>query len=288
MDVKYCVYKHTSPSGKSYVGISLNPKKRWAGGRGYVNNYRFSRAINKYGWDAFAHEILYENLSIEEAKDIERRLISEMNLTDFRYGYNLRDGGDGSFSEESRKKMSLSRIGNHNNKNYRPTEEQMKKISDGLKRYYSTHENSQKGKRHPEIAGSNNPNARKVAMVDESNAIIKTYLTLVEASKDTGCSIQAISNCCHGLRATSHGKRWMFIDVDNVMFPKQRRENMKGKNNPSAKAVECFDVDGNFIERFDYAKLGAIKYNLDLSAIIRCCRGKQKTCGGMKWKYAYD
>lgn len=288
MDTKFYVYKHTSPSGKSYVGISLNPEKRWASGRGYVNNYRFARAINKYGWDAFTHEILYENLSIEEAKAIERKLIDEMNLTDFRCGYNLREGGDGTFSEESRKKMSLSRMGNHDNKNHRPTEKQKQDISAGLKRYYLTHENPRKGKTRPEMTGSNNPKSRRVALVNENNAIIKVYSSLAEASMDTGCRVQAISNCCHGIRATTHGKRWMFADGDDIMLPKQRRENMKGKNNPSAKAVECFDLDDNFVERFDYAKLGAIKYNLDLSSIVKCCRGKLKTCGGMKWKYADD
>ena len=32
----YCVYKHTSPSGKVYVGITkLKPKYRWNNGKGY-------------------------------------------------------------------------------------------------------------------------------------------------------------------------------------------------------------------------------------------------------------
>lgn len=33
----YCVYKHTSPSGKVYVGITkLKPKYRWNNGKGYT------------------------------------------------------------------------------------------------------------------------------------------------------------------------------------------------------------------------------------------------------------
>lgn len=63
----YSVYCHTSPSGKKYVGISKNPVKRWNSGRGYSKNYRFARAINKYGWDSFRHEILADGLSAEEA-----------------------------------------------------------------------------------------------------------------------------------------------------------------------------------------------------------------------------
>lgn len=37
----YCVYKHTSPSGKVYVGITkLKPKYRWLGQLYSYNNTR--------------------------------------------------------------------------------------------------------------------------------------------------------------------------------------------------------------------------------------------------------
>ena len=68
---EYTVYCHTSPNGKKYVGISLNPEKRWNKGEGYKKNYLFYPDIKLYGWDNFKHEILYTNLSIEEAKELE-------------------------------------------------------------------------------------------------------------------------------------------------------------------------------------------------------------------------
>ena len=59
---KFCVYKHVSPSHKVYIGItSRKPKKRWVNGEGYSNNDYFTKAIKKYGWDNFKHEILYTN-----------------------------------------------------------------------------------------------------------------------------------------------------------------------------------------------------------------------------------
>ena len=73
----YVVYCHTSPSNKKYVGISCNPIKRWNNGKGYIKNYLFYRAIEKYGWENFKHEILYENLTIEEAGEIEKTLINK-------------------------------------------------------------------------------------------------------------------------------------------------------------------------------------------------------------------
>ena len=55
--MNYCVYLHTSPTNKYYVGITKqNPLKRWANGRGYCKNKHFYKAILKYGWDNFQHE----------------------------------------------------------------------------------------------------------------------------------------------------------------------------------------------------------------------------------------
>ena len=59
----YCVYKHTSPSNKVYIGItSQEPERRWQNGYGYATQQLFWRAIQKYGWDNFKHEIIAEKL----------------------------------------------------------------------------------------------------------------------------------------------------------------------------------------------------------------------------------
>lgn len=61
---KYCVYKHTAPDGRVYIGITGNdPKIRWSSGSGYRNNTYFTRCIKKYGWTNFKHEILFDKLS---------------------------------------------------------------------------------------------------------------------------------------------------------------------------------------------------------------------------------
>lgn len=280
----FCVYKHTSPSGKSYIGISNNPEKRWNHGKGYIKNYRFTRAINKYGWDAFTHEILYEGLSAGEAAEIEQRLIDEMKLTDFKYGYNLRDGGDGTFCEESRKRMSRSRMGNQNSKGHHHTDDERKAVSDGLKRYYATHENPNKGKEQLDKRGENSPFSIAVSLLDDDGNVVKTFPALSEAARETGCRLQKIWSCCNGYSGSTNGMRWKYAD-DRANIQKTFRKNFKGENNPSAKPVECRSLDGTLIETFPYATLGAKKFNLDLSSIIKCCRGKKKTCGGMKWNY---
>ena len=55
----YVVYKHTSPSGKVYIGITgQDIHRRWRNnGEGYRGQL-FYNAIKKYGWENISHEIL--------------------------------------------------------------------------------------------------------------------------------------------------------------------------------------------------------------------------------------
>ena len=99
---KWCVYKHTSPSKGVYIGITKqNPVIRWSNGSGYKRNPYFYKAIQKYGWDNFKHEILFSNLTQEEAERYEKNLISE-----YRNGgkcYNILDGGLAAVVDTSKK-----------------------------------------------------------------------------------------------------------------------------------------------------------------------------------------
>ena len=92
----YCVYKHTSPNGKSYIGITSMkpPSQRWKNGKGYSHNKYFTNAINKYGWDNFTHEIIEDNLTEAEAQNLEKKLIEKYNTFDSDNGYNCTSGGE--------------------------------------------------------------------------------------------------------------------------------------------------------------------------------------------------
>ena len=66
---EYIVYKHTTPSGKVYIGITRTTLERRCGsnGRNYSKNILFYRAIQKYGWQNIKHEILFDGLTKEQA-----------------------------------------------------------------------------------------------------------------------------------------------------------------------------------------------------------------------------
>lgn len=106
----YYVYKHTSPSQKVYIGITRQePEKRWKKGLGYGRSPSFFGAVKKYGWDNFKHEILFEDLTEEEACKKEIELIAFYKSNNREYGYNLTEGGSTTnHTEEENAKRSES------------------------------------------------------------------------------------------------------------------------------------------------------------------------------------
>lgn len=109
MEDKYCVYMHTLKSdGRKYIGITnQSPKCRWHRGRGYLNCTHMWNAIQKYGWDSFKHEVLFENLTKEQACAKEQALIKLFASNNPKFGFNITNGGDHCIhSEETKEKIS--------------------------------------------------------------------------------------------------------------------------------------------------------------------------------------
>lgn len=92
---KFKVYVHTNKvNGKKYIGITgREPEDRWANGLGYKSNKHFDGAIQKYGWDNFNHEVLFEFNTVEEAMRKETELILEWKTNDPNLGYNAMING---------------------------------------------------------------------------------------------------------------------------------------------------------------------------------------------------
>jgi group I intron endonuclease len=111
--MKNIVYIHTAPSGKRYIGqTTMKPEHRWGkSGGGYKGFGKFWRAIQKYGWDNFSHQVI-EVDSPEEANYLERYLIKFYDT--IKNGYNCSPGGKNNvegISEETRQRMSDSHKG---------------------------------------------------------------------------------------------------------------------------------------------------------------------------------
>lgn len=143
----YFIYMHTSPSGKKYIGQTCQKlSRRWRNGIGYKKNPYFWRAIQKYGWDNFKHEMIFQCESLEEANRMEEWLISVHSSNDPRYGYNISAGADGRgiVAESTKELLRQNHKGffqGESNPNYgrKHTPEECKKISEANKRYYIEH-----------------------------------------------------------------------------------------------------------------------------------------------------
>ena len=99
-DNQFCVYKHISPEGKIYIGISSQkkPEYRWGkDGKGYEKNKSLYEDIQKFGWDNFNHEVIAQNLSEVEAVIIESSLIKATQSNNPFIGYNQNEGGRGAY-----------------------------------------------------------------------------------------------------------------------------------------------------------------------------------------------
>lgn len=88
----YCVYMHTFPNNKKYIGISSDVQNRFRSGKGYSSQEKIWNAIKHYGWDNIKHEILIDKLTKEQAEKIEALLIQSFDSIE--NGYNTAIGGD--------------------------------------------------------------------------------------------------------------------------------------------------------------------------------------------------
>ena len=113
----YTVYQHRNlKNGKSYVGMtSRKPNERWRSGKGYKNNLKMWNDIQNSDWNKdWKHNIIGQFEDKDEALNIEEMFIWLFDSTND--GYNTSTYGGTSYkrTEKTRKKMSESKIGNHN------------------------------------------------------------------------------------------------------------------------------------------------------------------------------
>lgn len=226
----FSVYKHTFPNGKVYIGItSRTPKIRWGNGKNYVNNKHMNNAIQKFGWDNIKHEVLFENLTKEQAEQKEIELISYYKSNTKDFGYNITNGGKhiGMFSEETIEKMRIAqkgkRLSKETKEKIRNAElgktlsiETINKIKE-TKRINGFSELSRQkcsmtGKKvwKKNIKKAWDKTKKKVNKCNKNNEIIETYNSITEASIKNNISITNISYVCKNKRKTAGGYIWHF------------------------------------------------------------------------------
>lgn len=248
------IYKHTliidCPSkGKSYIGQTFRTiEKRWNCGHGYSDNYLFSKAIKKYGKDAFSHEILVDNIQTqEEANDLERFYIAKFHtwIDDPEcWGYNLTPGGEGGrdfkHTAEAKKKMSLAKLGRHHTAEYNAN---LSKITGG----------------------------HEIICIETS----KIYYSAGDAYRQT--KIRHILEVCHHHREIAGGYHWAFVtDKDWISKFEQFQNQEKHITKFAKRRIRCIETG----EEFESVAAAKRKYNI---TIIRI--NTTRTSAGYHWEY---
>ena len=308
---KYIVYKHTSPSGKVYIGITSkeNPEERWKpNGNGYYKNSHLQNAIKKYKWENFEHEVLFQGLTKDEACQKEIELIALYDSTNTDKGYNNSLGGEINIpSEETRKKMSEIAKARFSDPTKHPlfgkhlseetkkklseapghyTKETREKISAFMKERLSNPENhplfgTHLSQEHIDLLTQTRVDKLSVAVLqyDMDGNFIAEYKNAAEASEAVGVHKSAIECCCRNKQHSSAGYIWKYKDEDydfdnNHIIP------------CTQKAVVQFDTNGNFVA--EYKSVSDAMRETGILSLRKACQRKQKTSGGFIWRFKGD
>ena len=213
----YTVYQHKNKiNGKVYIGITgRTPEDRWgANGCNYKSSPYFYSAIKKYGWDNFEHNILFENLTKEQACAKEQELIKQFNSTNREFGYNVTSGGEiFTLNEDAKKKKSISMLGNKNGLGHPCSEEKKEKISKAQKGRQLTKQHKEKlsiaatrrkvpcSEDKKKKLSQNYPYKKKVYCKE----LDKIFDSVQQCSKELGIPATNITKLCNGRGKTLKG-----------------------------------------------------------------------------------
>lgn len=309
MERTYSVYKHTNKiNGKVYIGItSVAPEKRWGReGNGYKEQV-FGRAIQKYGWDSFEHEILIDNLSREEANKLEIEYIDLYHATDGDYGYNVSEGGknnsdiflkkvyqysfDGKFIQEYESAEDVA----EKNPSFKKTTIQdscckpINTVGYGYRWSYDFLGNQ------IEWSLLVSDVYKPIYCYDLDGNFVGKYLSSVDASNKTGVDRSGIAQCCKGKRYSVGGCRWFYeyqgekiTESKHITDTLGRKRKVRTDYHTLLKPVYQYGVTGEFIEKYASSSEACEKFGVGACA-IRNAACKESKSVGYYWSYTkYD
>ncbi|RFZ78234.1 hypothetical protein DS742_14040 [Lacrimispora amygdalina] len=291
----YKIYKHTNTiNGKVYVGQTYTSLRARFGknGVGYRGCKLFYKAIQKYGWDNFSHEILEDNIHTQEiANDREKFYIKQYKSTNSEFGYNLTNGGnehnclgktvfqysmDGVYIREFN---SISDA----NREFNICEGKISECCNGSRKsagdYRWSFDKKNNIGKYIELT-----NSRIVYKYSLSGDFVEKCGTVPDVVKQMGIANGGhISNCCNGTREVAYGFQWKYYKCDNigrVNFNKCNERIMQltlyGKIVTDYDSITdaCFQFDNNIEKSY--------------SNIHNCLSSNAKSAYGYIWIYESD
>ena len=246
----YTVYKHTTPDGKVYIGVTCQkPEIRWNRGIGYSGK-QFSDAIARFGWDNISHEIIATGLQRIEAENKEQELIELYRAREEEFGYNKHVGG-GLLDEDGLENIkNATRRAKAKARGNTLKAETRKKMSDAHKR---------------------NGTVRSVVCIETD----ETFESVTEAGKSVGADATSVSYACKTGRVCK-GFHWCYADSKEKFSPH--------KNTTSnAKCVVNIDTGVSY----ESAAEAERKTGIHRGTILAVCNktNYSHTAGGHRWAF---
>lgn len=278
------IYKYTSPSGKSYIGQTVQKLSDRAGhnGKNYIGCTYFWKAIQKYGWNSFFVEILGEFL-IEELNYQERRFIEIFN-TLAPNGYNIQIGGDRQYHN------GRKRIYQYDEEGYliRGWDNQTE-VSNVLGINKTSISQCCRGEaktaggfywsfllleQYPVKEKIDNA-MKKISMIDLNGNVEKVFDSIGAAAEYVNGERNAIKRCCRGELKTAYGHKWSCKEISK-------------KKNYNNKPVEILQLDKEtkqLVQTFPSITRAAKELGLSgTSGIRRVLDSSDRTAYGYYWK----
>lgn len=301
----YYLYCHTNKiNGKKYIGISKQlPSHRWQNGKGYKGCPKFEKAIKKYGWENFEHEILFKNLTKQEASDLEQQYIEQYDTVN--NGYNVLQGGlDNSvnganlFDKQTVNQYTLDKQLVHTWESAMEVERELgfnhSAITQACRReavvsynYLWRYADDCNDIDDIIIQSTNcfhnvqhNRN-RQVNQYDLQGNFIKTWDCILDIAKAFNKPTVLFTNCCNrkpihdnpqSYFKTAYGYQWRYVDdCDDVLTDTK---------NQKCRAVYEIDINNNIIHEFASMQEAKDFYHDNKMAICDVCNGRQKSTKG--------
>ena len=232
------VYKATSPSGKSYIGITqqtLQTRKLEHLRRSKSGSTKaFHNAIRKYGEENIKWEVIDKVDTWEKLEEIEMLYIQKFDT--YRNGYNMTLGGDGTigykYSEEQveanrkrrkeyfknpkniEKQSKANLLAHQRNPNQAKEhskfqkkrfedEKEREKVAEGMRKYLSEEERL---RIHSIERGA------KPFQVYKDGELIGEWLTQNQCARDLGVNVSHLNHCLHGKRKQHKGYIFKYIE----------------------------------------------------------------------------
>jgi group I intron endonuclease len=258
--MKIGIYKITSPTGKIYIGQSVDIPERLSAYKNLkcVNQPKIFASISKHGWAKHTFEVV-QFCNREELNDLERHYISQLKSMDRDIGMNLQSGGNSKYeiAESTKQKLREHNLG--------------KKLSPETKRKIAD------GNRGKNVSEETRRNISKALtgkkMSEERKAKMKgrPYWPLTQDGRDR------ISKAHLGMKRPA-------ITGIRISIAKKFKH-CEGDNKKSKPIIQL--TKENIVVRHWTCSI-AVKNALGFSSphINECCNGKRKTSNGFKWEFA--